>query len=296
MSSHNFGVIEIASKKTTSAPGWAKRARNQTSVISGADLSARQESKVRKDLEALDRDTNRDVNIAIPSSRPGPAKAASKSTPNIRKIIQSQKTFANHLDDYNALVAAQGDDAAPQAAHQAPKPSHPNQHTKKLVATSQNKKKGAPSNQPSKRTSSTTKLPPPDATDTEIGSGSRSRRGNRTGQAVENEVPPPGEEQDLEMTDVPEPGVVDATPAANDDQPPTLSRLDDDDPLLASIVPDLPDSGELDALLNHLQLTYARARATWGPQDQRYPVRTFCDVCGYWGRVHREDCITRYGL
>lgn len=107
--------------------------------------------------------------------------------------------------------------------------------------------------------------------------------------------------------------MVDSTPAADDDQPPTLSRLDDDDPLFASIVPDLPDSGELDALLNHPQLTYARARATWGPQDQRYPVRTFCDVCGYWGRVrcskcgtrvcaldclevHREDCITRYGL
>lgn len=86
MYSNNFGVIEVATAKTKSAPGWAyvpdvgtnplaatglqpsnrKRARNQDVSLTGVDLSARQEAKIRKDLEALDRDSNRDVNIPIP--------------------------------------------------------------------------------------------------------------------------------------------------------------------------------------------------------------------------------------
>ncbi|KAH7359082.1 hypothetical protein B0T11DRAFT_111765 [Plectosphaerella cucumerina] len=352
MASHNFGVIEVASRKTTSAPGWAyvpdtganlaaaalqpsnrKRARNQASLISGADLTARQETKVRKDLEALDRDTSRDVNIAIPSSRPGPARGTllytvpclprhpltevvrsvtSKSTPNIRKIIQSQKTFANHLDDYNALVATQGDvDASSQASHHVSKPSHPNQHSKRSNPISQNKKKASTASHGSKRSVSAAKALP-DTTDTELGTTLRSRRGGRTGHAEEVELLP-SEKQDLEMTDAPESDQAAATSSVTGDKPLALVRAEDHDSLLASIVPELPDRGELDALLNHPPLTYLRARATWGPNDQQYPVRTFCDVCGYWGRVrctkcgtrvcaldclevHREDCITRYGL
>jgi hypothetical protein len=129
MASHNFGVIEVASRKTTSAPGWAyvpdtganlaaaalqpsnrKRARNQASLISGADLTARQETKVRKDLEALDRDTSRDVNIAIPSSRPGPATARgtllhtvpylSKASTDRSRPISHQQKHAQYQKDH----------------------------------------------------------------------------------------------------------------------------------------------------------------------------------------------------
>jgi len=81
---NNFGVIEVASGKTTKAPGWAyvpdvgpspaqavqpsnrKRAARNQSTLSYSDLSARQDAKIRKDLETLDRDTNKDVNIPIP--------------------------------------------------------------------------------------------------------------------------------------------------------------------------------------------------------------------------------------
>ena len=79
---NNFGVIELAGAKTTSAPGWAyvpdigrqdpasaalqptnrKRARNAGAGGAGAGgisidtLAARQEARVRKELEALDRE------------------------------------------------------------------------------------------------------------------------------------------------------------------------------------------------------------------------------------------------
>jgi len=75
----NFGVIELASTKTTSAPGWAyvadtgggpssslsaavqpppnrKRAARIGKGLSLSDQSARQEARLRKELEALDRE------------------------------------------------------------------------------------------------------------------------------------------------------------------------------------------------------------------------------------------------
>lgn len=126
---NNFGVIELASAKTTSAPGWAyvpdtriaaaaaqqsqptnrKRARNAPGGgLTLEALAARQETKTRKEVEALDRDWSRDNSITAP-----PKNSTKKHTPNVRKILQSQKTFANHLDDFLALQAL---------AEQAPPP------------------------------------------------------------------------------------------------------------------------------------------------------------------------------
>ena len=79
---NNFGVIELASAKTTSAPGWAyvpdntiasrstaptnrKRARNAPGLTL-SDLTARQDTKIRKEVEALDKDGGRDNTIPLP--------------------------------------------------------------------------------------------------------------------------------------------------------------------------------------------------------------------------------------
>ena len=86
---NDFGVIELAGAKTTSAPGWAyvpdtrlaaqqqqqqqttttnrKRARNAPGGgLTLSDLTARQENTMRKELEALDRDGGRDATIPLP--------------------------------------------------------------------------------------------------------------------------------------------------------------------------------------------------------------------------------------
>jgi zinc finger HIT domain-containing protein 1 len=82
---NNFGVIELANAKAKSAPGWAyvpdtgpapgsaalqpanrKRARNAPGGgLSLGDLTARQEARVRKEVEALDRDAGRDNTIPV---------------------------------------------------------------------------------------------------------------------------------------------------------------------------------------------------------------------------------------
>jgi zinc finger HIT domain-containing protein 1 len=86
---NNFGVVELASARTTSAPGWAyvpdvsahpsgaglqpanrKRARNAPAGQSLGDLTARHEARVRKEIEALDRDgggSGKDGAIPIPT-------------------------------------------------------------------------------------------------------------------------------------------------------------------------------------------------------------------------------------
>ncbi|KAI0136476.1 hypothetical protein BJ170DRAFT_13813 [Xylariales sp. AK1849] len=297
---NNFGVIEVASTRTTNAPGWAyvpdtrphpnltssattqsrKRARNTGANLSYADLNARQEAKIRKELEVLDRDNSRDVVIPIPPKSGGSSRAGQgKHTPNVRKILLSQKTFANHLDDFIAL----GDGGA-GAASNAPGTGASRSAAAAATAAISRAKGAAQQQQAQKK---------PDA--------SSSRPAGKQ---------PAVKEDDTEMTDASEPtntilqSYAGPTPAAHPS---------DNDPLLVSRVPPLPSDEELRAFTSTPPLSYLEARAGWNEEDKKYPVRVFCEVCGYWGRVkcmkcgvkvcalecletHREECVTRYGL
>jgi zinc finger HIT domain-containing protein 1 len=74
----------------------------------------------------------------------------------------------------------------------------------------------------------------------------------------------------------------------------------------------MPSQEEVDRLLAAPPLNYNEAKGSWVEEDRQKPVRTFCEVCGYWGRVkcvrcggrvcaleclgiHQEECFTRYG-
>lgn len=258
---NNFGVIELAGAKTTSAPGWAyipdtrvptqpqqaanrKRARTAPGGnLSIEALAARQESKTRKEVEALDRDWSRDNSIPIPPRASGGGGSGNttvvpkKSTPNVRKILQSAKTFANHLDDYIALQAL---------AEQQPVP----------------KRSKTTKDDAGEEESSTTKIPT-------------------------------------------------YTLFTQSFRPPPVAHPGDMDPLLVSRVPPMPTDEEMGRLLNRAPLSYSEAVSS--VDDPKYPVRVFCEVCGYWGRVrcmkcgtrvcaldcldtHREECVTRYGI
>lgn len=173
----------------------------------------------------------------------------------MRKILQSQKTFGNYLDDFLALQQSEGAVAVTTTS------------TAQTASSSNNKRP------------------------------SMSKNANTA-------------DKDVVMMDAAAPTTFNLldTPA----NPPPAPHPGDDDPLLASRVPDLPTDAELRALLAHPPLTYLEARGTYngsvGP-----PPRVFCEVCGYWGKVrcmkcgtrvcaldcletHREECMTRYGL
>ncbi|KAI5923702.1 hypothetical protein F4810DRAFT_710446 [Camillea tinctor] len=330
---NNFGVIELASTKTTNAPGWAyvpdtgplqsstttttnnrKRARGcggqGGGALSSADASARQEAKARKEIEVLDRDNPRDVQIAVPPKPGGRASQSQrKHTPNVRKILQSQKTFANHLDDYVALGGGSevGGGGAAAANNVAATPSA----AAAQAARAANPRKASTSGTP--RRASTIKqedveMADADEADDNDG-GSATDTPPRSTILTPYQRPPSKACQD---------------PASHPSSPssPSLSHNkntnNDTNPLLTSPVPPLPTDPELLALLSAPPLSYLEVRAlssTAGSSSgqQRYPPRVFCEVCGYWGRVrcvkcgartcaldcleaHREECVTRYGL
>ncbi|KAI1381718.1 hypothetical protein F4677DRAFT_986 [Hypoxylon crocopeplum] len=314
---NNFGVIELASTKTTNAPGWAyvpdtapaiaaavslqsgnrkRAARNQAVNTSSlyADADARQEAKLRREIEALDRDNyHRDVSIPIAtkSNKPGGTR---KHTPNVRKILQSQKTFANHLDDFEALAAQEKSNPSTSAAAAAAAAATPTTTSSRRGAAAEKQqhqkgKKKAPSTSRSASIS------------------------------ISKTAPTVKQEEDVEMPDAPRDS---ATAPPNSSSPSSTiltpyvrppSHPLDNDALLASRAPPLPTDAELRALLAAPPLSYGEARGRWTPADKRYPARAFCEVCGYWGRVrcmkcgarvcalecletHREECVTRYGI
>ncbi|KAK3337121.1 hypothetical protein B0T19DRAFT_411569 [Cercophora scortea] len=385
---NNFGVIEVASTKTKNAPGWAyvpdngpslaaaalqpvnrkRAARNQT-ALSLSDVSARQDTKIRKDLEALDRDIHKDANITIPP-KPGASRAQNKYTPNVRRILQSQKTFANHLDDYQALLlqaetnpataaallnAAQSKAATPTTvARGSPAPSASSATAAATPAIRAPTPTTTPTAPTSKRSAALAKraaaaaakeareaaekaaaekAEAEKAAAEEAAAKEAAAKEAAAKEAVKTEPEDPSSGNDVEMKDAPPATTEGAAPSTPDVVVPTQPQAypadgtilpiykkapptphpGDTDPLLISHVPPFPSDDELRALLTATPLSYLEARAGWGDDEARYPVRMFCEVCGYWGRVrcikcgarvcaldclqaHREECVTRYGL
>lgn len=377
---NNFGVIEVASTKTTHAPGWAyvpdtaassvpsqsvsavhlhvnrnKRAARQANSAGGGggsaaqlhnDVSARHDAKLQKEIEQLQRDSfggggARDHHHHHAAQATGPGGGGGGGgggrdkdgkirghTPNVRKILASQKTFANHLDDFDAWRKTQAEGggggsggggaagSAGQSAAGTPVPSAMVGAGNKRAAT------GGGGGPAQKR-----------------GAGASSSRARTAASSSKNDkksaTPAPATDADVSMADAPpevtQPEASTATvaaaaaPAEQQQQQPDSEILTpftrftppphpgDADPLLETWLPPLPTDDELRALIGAPPLSYHQARGRWTEDDRRYPARSFCEVCGYWGRVrcikcgtrvcaldcldvHREECITRYGL
>ncbi|KAI4124865.1 MAG: hypothetical protein LQ338_004591 [Usnochroma carphineum] len=120
------GIEVLPNSTSISAPGWAyvpdngydpskaaiqpsgarKRAA-RTSGIAGGDTTTRQDNARLRHLAELDRDNYRDVQIPVPARFKEKTGSKSKTTPNIRRILASQKTFSNHLADEEAALANQ---------------------------------------------------------------------------------------------------------------------------------------------------------------------------------------------
>ena len=235
----------------------------------------------------------------------------------MRKILQSQKTFTNHLDDYQALLAlaetnpaaaaalnpvnaTQLKTAPPSTARNSPAPPPP--ETKPTAA--------------SKRAAAAAKRAAlKEAKEAEEAAAAKAKA-EANSRALEPKAEPPveGADIDVEMTDAPANASTNATesppgasppvelpqsyppdgtilPAYHKAPPPV--HPGDNDPLLISRVPLFPSDEELRALMTAPPLSYLEARASWGDEEARYPKRAFCEVCGYWGRVRCIKCGAR---
>ncbi|KAL8938911.1 MAG: hypothetical protein Q9216_003631 [Gyalolechia sp. 2 TL-2023] len=98
--------------KAAIQPSGARKRAARTAGITGGDTTTRQNNATLKHLAELDKDNYREVQILIPARSKEKVSSKSKTTPNVRRILTSQKTFANHLADEEAALASQGDHVA----------------------------------------------------------------------------------------------------------------------------------------------------------------------------------------
>ncbi|KAI5285038.1 hypothetical protein KEM52_002621 [Ascosphaera acerosa] len=106
--------------------------RDSTAAHAGpgrGSLSARQHNATLRRLAELDRENHRDVHIPIATTKGKELHAKSsrsKTTTNVRRILMSQKTFKNYLDDEEASLAqTQAAPLATSAARTAARPGNP---------------------------------------------------------------------------------------------------------------------------------------------------------------------------
>ena len=175
-------------------------------------------------------------------------------TPGVRKVLLSQKTFANHLADEEAALAANASASAQMEA--PPLPLQQQQPSLTRVPASKSTRAAGQPWQSSVR-----QLPasnPPATSDATL--------------FISN--PPTAPFPSHTTT---------TSPAASDD---TTSDF-----LLYSHLPDLPAPEELEALLAQPALPYSMARVA--PPASSAPARRFCEMCGYWGRARCGKCGVR---
>ncbi|KAJ5418150.1 uncharacterized protein N7487_001700 [Penicillium crustosum] len=118
--------VELVSDTSTATPGWSYaptrgfdppqamaptlgRKRGIRDAGKGGDISSRQANAIARHIAELDRENQRDVTIPAPVKQAREAGARgtrAKTTSNVRRILQSQKTFRNHLDDEEAAIAS----------------------------------------------------------------------------------------------------------------------------------------------------------------------------------------------
>ncbi|RKF79573.1 hypothetical protein GcC1_045012 [Golovinomyces cichoracearum] len=301
----NFGVIEVLNVKSVPAPGWVyvpdtgpqtplsatqsilsrKRVRNPTLLPGGIFKTAHQSAQVLRELTLLDRENYRDVSIPISIKQNtdqargrGKPIVVGKSTPTVRKIFQSKKTFENHLADSEAIQASSGSNIPSQTptnvkrvaqrigpiAIGAKNSVHQRKKRKNMINNLMTTQNVASSN------NSTFSANPADSP-LEMWMGCS---GQNNMSSLISEKMPPQPSLILSSSTVTEP----------------ISHPRDDDPILTSRVPVMPSEEDLESLLARPPLSYLEARGPWVEEDQKKPPRNFCERCGYWAKIKCVKC------
>ncbi|KAL9070706.1 MAG: hypothetical protein Q9157_005712 [Trypethelium eluteriae] len=281
-------IEELPTAKSSNvAPGWAyvpdtgydpsKAAINPThprkrlardasglSAASRTDLTARQQTAIQRHITELDKDSGKDVQIPVPTRKEVARGSRGKMTPNVKRILQSQKTFANHLADEEAMLAMQPpkmpSTAAPNPRATLGRPRRSSldkrrQKVEEAIHARPVKKRGR------RPMASQSATPAQEASSVAATSST----------LPDNSTTP----QDTMAT------------TRDTDPDETLT-----DPLLQTPLPTLPSYLEIHELLSKSPLSYSAARAG-PPSSNAPPQRHFCEICGYWGRVKCMKCGAR---
>ncbi|KAI9834974.1 MAG: hypothetical protein M1819_002697 [Sarea resinae] len=228
----------------------------------GRETSARQDAAILKRIAELERENARDVAIPVPvRARDGLGRVSKGKgvTTAVRKILSSQKTFANHLADEEALLAQHA------STNTAAANTNTNTNTAAVAATTDTTSK------PTAKQSKT--------------AAARNKRASTTGSTpapTPAPVPPPQKP------------ATPITPASLDATNPLLRSHLPTPPspaTLNTLLPAPPLSyGAARVAPPALSLP---VDAEGGGGRMGVPTRKFCEICGYWGRVRCMRCGVR---
>ncbi|OJJ50160.1 hypothetical protein ASPZODRAFT_1117064 [Penicilliopsis zonata CBS 506.65] len=240
------------------------------------NLSSRQSNAIIRHLAELDRENHKDVQIPVPARQRETAARAprAKTTTNSRRILQSQKTFRNYLDDEEAALAQ-----AAQTTTQRPSVSKVTKPTN-LRRSSTPAQVVASKPEPKRQK----KVPAPTTAAPETTLSASTGKEGKGGESTE------GKEKEKEKGR--EEGEGEGEGEDGEDAANTLiSSPFDNDPLLRSYIPSAPSERIMQALLAEPPLTYNASRA--GPSASSKLPRGFCCICGYWGKIRCKNCHLR---
>lgn len=278
-----FRVELLPDSRSAATPGWtyvadrglapAKSATAPTSRkrgiqnASGGDISSRRANAIARHIAELDRENQRDVQIPVPvkqAKEAGVRNNRAKTTSNVRRILQSQKTFANHLDDEEAAIALGSGTG--------------------MVQGLGNKASAAAAAQKGKQAVTTATRSSTPATVSSSGAAARRKRPSAAATATATPTPAPSG-----------PETTDAEVEGEDETPERKQKLlkteHDNDPLLRSYAPSMPSDRIMQHLLSEPPLSYNGSRV--GPPSSARPPRSFCCMCGYWGKIKCKNCHQR---
>ncbi|KAK2744465.1 hypothetical protein FQN55_006792 [Onygenales sp. PD_40] len=268
-SHHTAGWAYVPDTRYGASTGGGRAARKRGAREIGgggrADVSSRQNTAILKHLAELDRENHKDTHIPIPPrQRAAPKKESkveksrSKTTTNVRRILISQKSFKNYLDDEEAaLTQAAQSQNNPFASSSLSAPATSITATQRSAAHRSSKPSAAPSPRGGSHPATPKQQPLP-STSTTIPT---------------SRAPPHPHASKL------------------------ITSEHDSDPLLRSYIPHAPSERLMKMLLSEPPLSYNAARATVasasGSGQFAKPERHFCSICGYWGRVKCMKCHAR---
>ena len=210
--------------------------------------------------------------------------AGKKITPNVRRILGYSRTFAHYLADEEALLAQSGGPSTPVATPIGVRPGIlKNNASRAATPTGRSAGRGQqlpmhpPPRAPGPRTAST---PITTASNLKPELSLETLRPSETPSTVAHEP-----HSDVETRHSPS-----SMAAGVATLLPVNPKLDND-PLLKSNTPKFPPPQVMEALLSEPPLSYNTARAK--PLENGKPMRHFCSVCGYWGKVKCRQCGDR---
>lgn len=277
-----FRVELLDGGSAAPTPGWtyvADRGRTQAAAAptlsrkrgirdagKGGDISSRRANAIARHIAELDRENQRDVAIPVPvkqAKEAGARGTRAKTTSNVRRILQSQKTFRNHLDDEEAAINnAGGAVGTTQVSGGAAAAAAKNNKVTAAAAAAVARRSSTPATTPSASTTG----------------GKNKKRVSAVGAAAEKSTSATEESEAMDVD-------------AEESAPKLLKTEHDNDPLLKSYTPSMPSDRLIQKLLAEPPLTYNASRA--GPRVVARAPRHFCCMCGYWGKIRCKNCHLR---